>query len=362
MSTPEVFFTDVSKFINVLGFVVVFLAALLHEPKSMLSQRIPFALGISGLVGYFVLVNGTLNANAEALIWVHPWIAGLLFVAPPALWFALRGRERWPFGLWVVHFTPALLALVMRSIRFALDPDLMREDMRSTFAYELTFPGNYLYIKTYVVYFMSFVSAFFYLVLADFTQSSKTALRFLSLLTALSLILFYPYLLGDFWESWRPTHLVLTLLVETLILAYTFYIIVERYRGMLQVERDVNEVSVPGLMTNDPFGLYLEQVFQGEKRFLREDYSMDLLSSDSGFSAAAWRAYFKSKDTTFLIVKKRMRIDHATQLIVNGYLDNHTVEALTSEIGYASRSTFYTAFQEIMGKPFPQYLQELRNS
>lgn len=362
MSTLEVFFTDVSKFINVLGFVVVFLAVLLHEPKSELSQRIAFVLGVSGVAGYLVLVNATLNANAEALFWIHPWIAGLLFAAPPALWFALRGRERWPIGLWVVHFTPALVALFVRSIRFAVDPALMRQDVLATVAYELTHPGNYLYIKTYVLYFMSFVSAFFYLLLAYFTQSSKTALRFLGLLTALSFILFCPYLLGDWFEIARPMYLMLTLSVETLILAYTFYIIVERYRGMLQVEREVNEVSVPSLMTSDDFGLYLEQVFQGERRFLREDYSMDLLASDSGFSAAAWRAYFKSKDTTFLVVKKRMRIDHATQLIIDGYLDHHTVEALTSEIGYASRSTFYTAFQEIKGKPFPQYLQELRNS
>jgi AraC-like DNA-binding protein len=285
-----------------------------------------------------------------------------LFAAPPALWFSLRGKDRWSVGLWVAHFLPALVALFVRTSRFVLEPSMMRQDILSSIAYELTYPGNLLYVKTYVVYFMTFVSALYYLLLSKFTQSSKVARTFLGLLTVLSFTLFYPYLLGDFWETWRPFHRGLTVFFETVVLAYTFYIIVERYRGMYHVEQELNAETSPNLLTNHAFGLYLEQISFVEKRFLREDYTMDLLVSDSGFSAAAWRTYFKSKNTTFLVVKKRMRIDHATQLIIDGYLDHHTVEALTSEIGYASRSTFYTAFQEIKGKPFPQYLQELRNS
>jgi AraC-like DNA-binding protein len=209
---------------------------------------------------------------------------------------------------------------------------------------------------------VALVSAVYYLGLASFTHSTKTSRRFLGILALLSFNYFYPYLLGESWEIWRPHHLIITLTLEIVALAYTFYVIVERYRGMLQMETEVNDKTLPDVLQDDTFGHYLVHTFHGEKHFLRDDYSMEMLSSDSGHSPAAWRSYFKSKDTTFLIVKKRMRIDHATQLIVNGYLDNHTVEALTSEIGYASRSTFYSAFQEIKGMPFPQYLQELRKS
>lgn len=362
MSSLEVFFIGLSKIFIVLALVAAVLAMLLHEPKSSLWQRGTFALGILGVAGYLTLLNGTLNGNVERLSWIYSWIAGLLFAAPPALWFSLRGKDRWSVGLWVAHFLPALVALFVRTSRFVLEPSMMRQDILSSIAYELTYPGNLLYVKTYVVYFMTFVSALYYSLLSRFTRSSKVARTFLGLLAVLSFTLFYPYLLGDFWATWRPFHWGLTLLVETVVLAYAFYLVVERYRGMLHVEQELNAETSPNLLTNDAFGLYLEQISFVEKRFLREDYTMDLLVSDSGFSAAAWRTYFKSKNTTFLVVKKRMRIDHATQLIIDGYLDHHTVEALTSEIGYASRSTFYTAFQEIKGKPFPQYLQELRNS
>lgn len=362
MSNLEFFFADVTKFLTVLGLLPAVLVIFLHEPKTTWWQRLTFVLAVWSVAGFIAILNGTLNGQVDRLAWFYPWITGIFFAAAPSVWVSLRGGLNWPKGLWLVHYFPAVLALVSRSARFATDPEMMRADILSTVTYDLSFGGSSLYVKTYVVYLMVLISAVYYLILARYTRSSKTSQTFLGLIAALAFTLFYPYLLGDYWPMWRPKHLVLTLTIETLAVAYTFYVMVERYRGMLQDEQEVNEETLPNLLTDDAFGQYLEQVFHGEKRFLRDDYSMDLLASDSGFSAAAWRAYFKSKDTTFLIVKKRMRIDHATQLIVNGYLDNHTVEALTSEIGYASRSTFYTAFQEIKGKPFPQYLQELRNT
>jgi hypothetical protein len=267
MSSLEVFFIDLSKIFIVLALVAAVLAMLLHEPKSSLWQRGTFALGILGVAGYLALLNGTLNGNVERLSWIYSWIAGLLFAAPPALWFSLRGKDRWSVGLWVAHFLPALVALFVRTSRFVLEPSMMRQDILSSIAYELTYPGNLLYVKTYVVYFMTFVSALYYLLLSKFTQSSKVARTFLGLLAVLSFTLFYPYLLGDFWETWRPFHRGLTLFVETVVLAYTFYLVVERYRGMYHVEQELNAETSPNLLTNDAFGLYLEQISFVEKRF-----------------------------------------------------------------------------------------------
>lgn len=362
MSPLEEFFFDVTKFLTILALLALILSILLYEPRVTWWQRIPFVLGIFGVAGYVLVLNGTLNGNAWGVSLLYPYLAGLFFAAPPALWVSLRGELNWSRGLWLAHFLPAGLAFLFRGLRLSIDPALMQLDIEAALSYRRDFSGNTLYIKTYVIYFMGFISAVYYLILARYTQSSRTSQTFLGLLAALSFTLFYPYVLGGNWGNWREKHLILALTIEVVVLAYTLYVVVERYRGMLQVELEVNDETVPNLLTDDAFGNYLEEVFHGEKKFLRDDYTMEMLATDSGFSPAAWRTYFKSKDTTFLIVKKRMRIDHATQLIVNGYLDNHTVEALTSEIGYASRSTFYTAFQEIKGKPFPQYLQELRNN
>lgn len=362
MNALQVFFTDVSKVLSVLGLVAFGLAIFLHEPKSPWWRRLMFLIGIVGITGYIAAINATLNQQVAFITWSQPWVSTLYLAAPPALWIAFRGEFKWRKGLWLAHFFPAGLALVFREIRFYENSALLPLDVNAAIHYVSDFPGNTLYIKTYVVYFVAWVSAVYYIALASFTNSTKVSRRILGVLALLSFVYFYPYTLGAAWEMWRPYHLIVVLVVETLAIAYSFYVIVERYRGMFQVEAEVNEKSLPDVLEDDTFGRYLTETFHGEKHFLRDDYSMEMLSSDSGHSPAAWRSYFKSKDTTFLIVKKRMRIDHATQLIVDGYLDNHTVDALTSEIGYASRSTFYSAFQEIKGMPFPQYLQELRKS
>ncbi len=123
MNALELFFPDVSKGLTVLGLLTLVLSVFLHEPHSKRRVRASFALGIAGTPVYIMLINAALNASVDSISWIYPFASGFLFAAPPAMWVAMRGETNWRPGMWLVHFFPAILALVFRSLRFLVDKE-----------------------------------------------------------------------------------------------------------------------------------------------------------------------------------------------------------------------------------------------
>jgi len=204
MNALEVFFTDVSKVLSVFGLIAFVFAVFLHEPSTPWWHRMVFLIGIAGFTGYIIAINGTLNQNRFYMFLAHPWMASVYLAAPPALWIAFRGEFQWRKGLWLVHFLPALLALLAREFRFWGNDELLKLDVQAALLYQQDFQGNTLYIKTYVVYFVALVSSVYYVGLSGFTGSSKVSQKILALLALISFIYFVPYTLGPLWSIWRP--------------------------------------------------------------------------------------------------------------------------------------------------------------
>ena len=55
--------------------------------------------------------------------------------------------------------------------------------------------------------------------------------------------------------------------------------------------------------------------------------------------------------------KKIVRIHDATKLLEAGYLNNHKVETLSSEVGFSSYNTFNLAFKTIIGVTTQEYVK-----
>jgi AraC-like DNA-binding protein len=62
---------------------------------------------------------------------------------------------------------------------------------------------------------------------------------------------------------------------------------------------------------------------------------------------------------SFSDFKKIVRIHDASQLLENGYLNNHKVETLATHVGFASYNTFIIAFKSITGVTTQEYLKRI---
>lgn len=60
---------------------------------------------------------------------------------------------------------------------------------------------------------------------------------------------------------------------------------------------------------------------------------------------------------SFTDYKKIVRIHDATKLLESGYLNNHKVETLSSEVGFSSYNTFNLAFKTIIGVTTQEYVK-----
>ena len=104
---------------------------------------------------------------------------------------------------------------------------------------------------------------------------------------------------------------------------------------------------------------------------LEQDTSNVLLNEDvnkldfirtTTFRADQWENYFDVTGRGYVGLKKRVRIAVALTLIKDGFLSMYSVEALSKEIGYKSRTSFYSCFEEITGSKFPEFRETLRTS
>lgn len=83
------------------------------------------------------------------------------------------------------------------------------------------------------------------------------------------------------------------------------------------------------------------------------------LAENSGISLDSWSLYLLHEHIDFIHFKKKYRVALAKELITSGYLEQHTVEALTKKIGYQSRTSFYNAFKELSGQSLKDFKDSL---
>lgn len=66
-------------------------------------------------------------------------------------------------------------------------------------------------------------------------------------------------------------------------------------------------------------------------------------------------------ETKFSKLKTELRIKHATQLLKRGTDSTLTIEAISEQSGFKTRSNFYTAFKEETGLTPTEYAEKIRN-
>jgi len=93
-------------------------------------------------------------------------------------------------------------------------------------------------------------------------------------------------------------------------------------------------------------------------KFLRNgDVSIDDLAQEIKIPSSHMVYLFKyHSNESFVDFKKIIRIYDALSLIKNGYLNSHTFESLSVEVGFTSYTSFYLSFRQITGRSPQDYL------
>ena len=119
--------------------------------------------------------------------------------------------------------------------------------------------------------------------------------------------------------------------------------------------------KVNSLEINQNINTLLEQYLK-EKIYIRNDFSLSKMALDLKVSERILSNYFNSKLViSFSEWKNNLRIDYACKLIDEGKANKLTVEGISLNVGFSSRSKFIDAFKVRKGVLPSNYIKQFTN-
>jgi AraC-like DNA-binding protein len=104
----------------------------------------------------------------------------------------------------------------------------------------------------------------------------------------------------------------------------------------------------------------IEELSFHSQAFRNPDYGLNDIANALNIPVSHINFIFKYHcSESFSDFKKIVRIHDASQLLENGYLNNHKVETLATHVGFASYNTFIIAFKSITGVTTQEYLKRI---
>lgn len=143
--------------------------------------------------------------------------------------------------------------------------------------------------------------------------------------------------------------LIITTLISALIFSFTFGIVRfegSKLSGVISNSMFFNSTSDSGIET------WLAEVDQDAVAVLLKEFTKSQLEKLSAIEISRWDVFWNEQRLSWPEFKNRIRIRYALQELNHGYLETRTVEALSQEIGFQSRKSFYTAFESVSGTKF----------
>jgi AraC-like DNA-binding protein len=106
--------------------------------------------------------------------------------------------------------------------------------------------------------------------------------------------------------------------------------------------------------------LKIERYFKESKPYVKADFDLTDLTISMGVPlhhiTICFRQYINFKFTDY---KNMFRVEEAKQLLKSSTMDNFTIEAIGEQVGFQSKSNFFTSFKKITGLTPLEYKKRL---
>ena len=317
--------------------------------------------------------NGVYINNALITGLIYPFFVPLFYAMGPALLLHAKRLMGEPIKGDAIHYAPALILLVDLVFYALLNPEVYKDNML------WVMEGNFLKLSH------SFIFSGTFLFTAYVMPTSVYAI--------------YTIVLMFRKKAIRRNRDLFALLCSVVILTpllqdvVNYYIIEQRLLSFMNIDyaRGLLVISAPIVLihatrfvrTNTSLSevLRTSSKISKKKTFNQEEVSAvqrcieeelentaslllspgitkELFIDQTDLNRYEWDTYFIASSLRFADVKKKVRIHHAKRMIDDGYLEKYSVEALTFEVGYRSRASFYSAFEKETGLKLTEYRKE----
>lgn len=388
-------------YLTLVGFLVTFLIWINLKNSNKSNIYLLFFLLINNIyaLSHYATIESK-NRFLIAIMLVH--FAPVYLMAGPLLYFYVRGLLKDDHRLSkqdLLHFIPSLVMLInilpylFKGIDYKLlyaDQVVINPSNFIKFDYLLLSPSFNLFLRPLVS--LIYVIACIILMIRNRINIVNNNLQFnliskwLTLLISFTTILYLSFLAFifisittlDYEIAYEQGAILLyATLFSLIILNFSLLFFPNILYGLPQLDYKLTKLGNEQNIDEDKEGKKVVKTFEiseeklillhskiekylVENPFLRSNFNLTMMSSDTDIPVHHLSYYFNEHmNTNFNTWKNNQKIDYVLELMKNGTYENLTLDALSKQAGFGSRSSFINSFKFKTGLTPSEYLQQL---
>lgn len=286
-----------------------------------------------------------------------PFGLPLLYLIGPSYLLYKNGYRYHPGWMWL-HYSPAILIFLNLVISALFQPDFFMESITKHTLGEGTNITGSAWLTDKAILILYPIHALIYLLSHLRIQAQEGAplltkddLVTYVMIINIPVIILLISVFNGFLDV-RPTTLTA---IQVFVLSSVPILIIDIINGYQQVEQKTRVNAVLKTIDMAHISLFLGGQIFPKSDFTSPGFSKEQLLVVSDIPESDWDEYLNRKSLTFNGLKRWVRVQISKKLILDGYLDKYSVEALSQDVGYRSRTSFYSAFKEIEGMSFMEF-------
>jgi AraC-like DNA-binding protein len=387
-------------YLTILGFLISFLILINLRTSNRANLYLFFFFLINNIYSlshYAALYSGDRNLVAIMLVHFTPFY----LLLGPFFYFYVRGLVNDDYRLSkkdLIHFIPAMLILIN------ISPYIFQGiDQKLFFASEVMrdpvniLKNNFLFLSPSISFITRPIFAISYVVASAFLiykkrlnenyndLQSKLIYRWLISLIAMSLLLYFTFLLFSIIgyrtrntqeTEVRSEYILYTTALGLILLNFSLLFFPNILYGLPQLDYAINKQKLVQLELEDPIKKESKtfeisedklnllkskiEIYLVSLPYINMNFTLSVMSAETDIPAHHLSYYLNEHlKINFNTWKNDLRINHVIDLIKSGSYETLTLDALSKQSGFGSRSSFINAFKLKTGQTPSEYLQNL---
>lgn len=388
-------------YLTLAGFLITILIGVNLKNSNQSNIYLLFFLlinNIYALAHYATVESG--NRYLIAIMLVH--FVPLYLMAGPFLYFYVRGLLKDDHRLSkqdFLHFIPSLLMLLnvvpylFKGVEYKLayaDQVVINPNNFINFDYLFISPGVNLFLRPLhaLIYVIACMILMYKNRINIFNKNSQLRLiaKWLTLLCLLAVILYLSFLLFifvgfstyDYELAYNQASILLYATCTGLIvLNFSLLFFPNILYGLpqldyqlsklpitqkIEIEEEDKKIAKSFEISEDKLQLLHSKIdkYLLENPYLRANFNLSIMSAETDIPVHHLSYYFNEyMSLNFNTWKNNLKIDYVIELMKNGTYENLTLDALSKQAGFGSRSSFINSFKTKTGLTPSEYLQKL---